>query len=339
MPENIIDQIALEIRSRGAEWYPERGEPSAVRVVGHTPKPDYYIYELVVDFADGAERLAAKLYRTNKSGQAAARQLASAENDHLRSIWNIAKGKNLPGIPQPMGDFSALGAVVSEKLVGIPLQSIIMKAALLPGYAGLGLLQGAATASGTWLRAFQRVTAQPPKPLDADELHLELETLCHSCRGEGLDDSSIRQILSGARAILDRARKPLTNSAVLNDFTPLNVVVLEQGVGFSDFARMEEGGSTYLDPATFLASVEALEKYPFCNRVITTEVQENFLDAYGATEQEREILRVVKMKVLLSMFAAGRTVKESAVRKKVMWANVMKKFIQAAAERTLPEAA
>ena len=170
-------------------------------------------------------------------------------------------------------------------------------------------------------------------------MQLELEKLCHSCRGEGLDDASIAKILSGSRAILDRARKPLTNSAVLNDFTPLNVVVLEQGVGFSDFARLQESGSTYLDPATFLASVEALEKYPFCNRIITTEVQDNFLDAYGATEQEREILRVVKMKVLLSMFAAGRTVKESAVRKKVMWANVMKKFIQAAADRSLPKAA
>jgi hypothetical protein len=339
MPENIIDQIAVEIRSRGTQWYPERGELRAVRIVGHTPKPDYYIYEIVVDFANSSERLSAKLYRANKSGQASARQLASAENEHLRSIWSIAKAKDLPGIPQPMGDFTAMGAVVSEKLIGIPLQSIIMKAALLPGYAGLGLLQGAATASGAWLRAFQRVTAQPPKPLDGDGLQLELEKLCHSCKGEGLDDASVRQILSGTRAILDRARKPLTNSAVLNDFTPLNVVVLEQGVGFSDFARMEESGSTYLDPATFLACVEALEKYPFCNRLITTEVQDNFLDAYGATEQEREILRVVKMKVLLSMFAAGRTVKESAVRKKVMWANVMKKFIQAAAERSLPRAA
>jgi hypothetical protein len=73
--------------------------------------------------------------------------------------------------------------------------------------------------------------------------------------------------------------------------------------------------------------------------MITVEVQENFLDAYGATDQEREILRVMKMKVLLSMFAAGRTVKESALRKKAMWANVMKKFIQAAAERSLPRAA
>lgn len=339
MPESTIDQIAVEIRSRGIQWYPERGEARAVRIVGHTPKSDHYIYELVVDFAIGTERLSAKLYRAGKSGQAGARQLAAAENEHLRSIWSIASEKNLPGIPQPMGDFSAQGAVVSEKLVGIPLQSIIMKAALLPGYAGLGLLQGAATASGAWLRAFQRVTAQPPKPLDGVGLQLELEKLCHSCKGEGLDDVSIRKILSGTRAILDRARKPLTNSAVLNEFTPLNVVVLEQGVGFSDFARVEESGSTYLDPATFLACVEALEKYPFCNRVITTEVQENFLDAYGATEQEREILRVVKMKVLLSMFAAGRTVKESAVRKKVMWANVMKKFIQTAADRSLPEAA
>ncbi|MGA3128075.1 MAG: hypothetical protein ABSD13_15335 [Candidatus Korobacteraceae bacterium] len=339
MPEDAINQISAEIRTRGAEFYPERGELRALRIVGRTPKTDHYIYDLVAEFASGSERLAVKLYRTNKHGQAITRHLAAAETNHLRSIWSIAKAKNHPGIPQPLGDFSELGAVVSEKLTGIPLQSIIMKAALLPGYAGLGMLQGAATASGTWLRTFQRITAQPPQPLDGDGLQLEMEKLCHSCKAEGLDDDSISKILSGTRAILDRARKPLTNSAVLSEFTPLNVIVQEHGVGFSDFARMQESGSTYLDPATFLASVEALEKYPFCNRIITTEVQENFLDAYQATEAEREILRVFKMKVLLSMFAAGRTVKESAVRKKVMWANVMKKFIQAAADRSLPKAA
>jgi hypothetical protein len=334
-----MDQIAGELRSRGAEWFPELGDPRAVRIVGHTPKTDHYIYDLVIDFAEGSERLAAKLYRPSKIGQAGARSLAAAENQHLRSIWATARAKSLAGIPRPVGDFSTLGAVVSEKLAGIPLQSIIMKAALLPGYAGLGLLQSAATASGAWLRTFQKVTSQPPKPLDGDGLQMELEKLCHSCKGEGLDDASIRKILTGTRAILDHARKPLSNSAVLNEFTPLNVVVLEQGVGFCDFARVEQSGSAYADPATFLACVEALEKYPFCNRTITTEVQENFLYAYGATVQEREILRVIKMKVLLSMFAAGRTVKESAVRKKVMWANVMKKFIQTAADRSLPEVA
>jgi len=337
-PENVMDQIAGEIRSRGAEWYPERGEARAVRVVGRTPRTDHYVYDLVVEFDNGSERLAAKLYRTSKSGQGG-RSLAAAENQHLSSMWSIAQAKNFAGIPRPIGDFSILGAVVSEKLVGIPLQSIIMKAALLPGYAGLGLLQCAAAASGKWLRSFQRITARPPTSLDGDGLQLNMEKLCHSCKREGLDDASIGKILSRTGAILGRARKPLTNSAVLNEFTPLNVVVLEHGVGFGDFALFEEDGSTYTDPATFLASVEALEKYPFCNRVISSEVQEHFLQAYGATEQEREILHVVKMKVLLSMFAAGRTVKESAARKKVMWANVMKKFIQTAADRSLPKAA
>jgi hypothetical protein len=335
MSENAMNQIAAELRSNGAQWYPELGEPRAVRAVGHTPKTDHYIYDLVVDFAEGSERLAVKLYRGSKCGHAGARNLAAAETHHLRSVWSLAKAKQLSGIPRPIGDFSELGAVISEKLAGIPLQSIIMKAALLPGYAGLGLLQNAAKASGSWLRAFQKVTAQSPKPLDGDGLQVEIEKLCHKCKGIGLDDFSIHKILSGTRSILDHSRKPLTNSAVLNEFTPLSVVVLDQGVGFCDFARMEEDGSTYTDAATFLASVEALEKYPFCNRAITTEVQENFLDAYQASIHEREILRVVKMKVLLSMFAAGRTVKESAVRKKVMWANVMKKFIQAAADRSL----
>ena len=80
MPDNIMEQIAGEIRSRSAEWYPGRGEARAVRVVGHTPKTDHYIYDLVVDFANSTERLAAKLYRTGKNGQAAACDMAAAEN-------------------------------------------------------------------------------------------------------------------------------------------------------------------------------------------------------------------------------------------------------------------
>jgi hypothetical protein len=334
-----MDVIAAEIKTKGPEWYPEHGDARAVRIVGRTPKPDHYNYEFVVDFAHASERLAAKMYWPGKSGEAGVRRVAATETGHLNTIWRIAQAKGLAGVPRPLGDFSALGAVVSEKLVGIPLQSIIMKAALLPGYEGLGLLQGAATASGKWLRSFQRITAQPPRPLDGDRLQHELATLCKNCRGEGLDDASIDRILSGTHAILERARNPLTNAAVLHEFMPLNVVVLEHGVGFSDFARMEEDGSVYTDPATFLASVEALEKYPFCDHAITTAVQENFLDAYGASLPEREILCVFKMKVLLCMFAAGRTVKESPVRKKAMWANVMKKFIQMAADRSMPGAA
>ncbi|HMC30834.1 MAG TPA: hypothetical protein VKL99_08350, partial [Candidatus Angelobacter sp.] len=93
------------------------------------------------------------------------------------------------------------------------------------------------------------------------------------------------------------------------------------------------------DLAVFLASVEALEKYPFCNRRITGQIQESFLNAYNISQADAPILRVFKMKALLGMFAQGRTVKESALRKKVMWANVMKKFIHQAAQRSMSPAA
>jgi hypothetical protein len=127
----------------------------------------------------------------------------------------------------------------------------------------------------------------------------------------------------------------------LNDFTPLNVVIGEKGIGFCDYGKMVVRGPAYHDVAMFMAAVEALEKYPFCNRAITSEVQDSFVEAYGATAAEQQILRVLKMKALLGMFAQGRivNVKESAVRKKVMWATVMKKFIQQAAERSLSPAA
>jgi len=167
----------------------------------------------------------------------------------------------------------------------------------------------------------------------------EVEALCERCRKEGLDAASIGKIVAATRTTLQHARGPLTNAAVLHEFTPMHVMVLEYGVGFSDFGGLEESGSTYVDPAAFLAAVEVLEKYPFYDHLITAEVQRQFLQAYEAGEEERAMLSVFKLKSLLAMFAAGRVGRESPARKKVMWANVMKKFIQTVADRALPRAA
>ena len=339
MPESVMDLIVADLKKSGPSYYPQHGELRNVRVVGHTPKTDHYIYDIVIDFADGSERLAAKVYRGVKLGQQGARTMAQTEANNLNQVFSVFQKKHLAGVPRPIGDFSELGAVVSEKLIGLPLQSIIMKAALLPGYADHGILAAAARQTGAWLRTFHRATADMPAPFDPVSLQKDLEKLCDNCRGEGLDDHAVRTILAGSKSILSRSRKNLPCSAVLCDFTPLNVIVMESGLGFCDFAKMTMRGNSYQDVASFLACVEALEKYPFCNRNITAQVQEEFLEAYGANAQEQQILRVLKMKALLGMFAQGRGVKESAVRKKVMWATVMKRFIQQAAQRSLAPAA
>ncbi len=339
MPENVMDQIVSELKRNGQSFYPEHAELRNVRVVGHTPKNDHYIYDIVIDFADGSERLAAKVYRANKCGAQGAHNLARLEAGNLRHTHSIFQKRKLKGVPRPIGDFTELGAVVAEKFSGLPLQSIIMKAALLPGYADRGTLSQAAQQTGAWLRSFHRATADMPTPFDGPALLSDLERLCENCRGEGLDDHAIQTILSGARGILSRSKRTVPTSAVLNDFTPLNVIVSEHGIGICDYGRMVQRGHSFQDVAMFLASVEALEKYPFCNRSITSQVQEEFLQAYGVSHQDQALLRVLKMRTLLGMFAQGRGIKESAVRKKVMWATVMKRFIQQAAQRSLAPAA
>jgi hypothetical protein len=339
MAENVMDQVVAELKVSATVYYAEHGELRNVRIVGHTPKSDHYIYDLVIDFAESSERLAAKVYRARGPAVHGARDHARQEFENLKYAYGIFRQRNLSGVPRPIGNFSDLGAVVTEKFSGLPLQSIIMKAALLPGYADRGILHVAARQTGEWLRGFHRATAEMPGPFKADELLAELEQLCASCKGEGLDDGAIRVIMSGARSILAHSRKALPCSAVLNDFTPLNVIVAETGIGISDYARMNRRGTSFYDIAQFLAAVEALEKYPFCNRSITSQVQDEFLAAYDLNAADHLILRVLKMRALLSMFAQGRGVKESALRKKVMWATVMKRFIQQAARRSLAPAA
>jgi hypothetical protein len=333
-----MDHVVANLRENAIRYYPHHSELRNVRVVGHTPKTDHYIYDIVIDFADGSERTAAKVYRPGKTG-GRARELALAELKNLAFAYDIAEKKNLTGIPRPLGDFSQGGVVVAEKLNGLPLQSIVMKAALLPGYADHGLLTVAARFAGDWLRRFHSATEEASVPFDPMAMQKDLEKLCSNCKGEGLDGESIELILSGTKAILSKARKSLPASAVLHDFTPLNVLVSEQGIGIAEYAKLERKAFSYLDVACFMACIEALEKYPFCDRDLIGEVQAAFLDAYNVNEADEQLLRVFKMKALLTMFAAGRNVKESALRKRVMWATVMKRFIQQAAQRSMAPAA
>lgn len=338
MAESAMDQVVANLRDHASQYYPMHSALRNVRVVGHTPKNDHYIYDIVIDFADGSERVAAKVYRSNKAHKHAC-EAATTELNNLRFAFDVAEEKGLTGVPRPLGEFCPLGVVVAEKLNGLPLQSIVMKAALLPGYSDHGLLTVAARFAGEWLRNFHGATVEAPMAFDGSLMQKELERLCASCKGEGLDDASIEMILTGTRTILATAKKTLPASAVLHDFTPLNVLVSEQGIGIAEYAKLQRKGYSYVDVAYFMACIEALEKYPFCDRNLISEVQAAFLEAYDASAADEQLLRVFKMKALLTMFANGRNVRDSALRKRVMWATVMKRFIHQAAQRSMAPAA
>ena len=333
MADSALDQIVNDLKSCGSRYFPQHSEAKTARVVGHTPKPDHYTYEVVLDFPDGSERVNAKLYR-GKNGSRSAQEAALRESQNLQFAHETAQRRELTGVPRPIGDYANLGAVVSTKVHGLPLQSIIMKAALLPGDGNNPLLEIAARQAGEWLQQFHKASAAMPVPFDGKSVLSEMEKLCAKAQKDGLPPESTEAILSRASAALAKQKRPLRSSAVLNHFVPLNVLVAEDSTGFCEFAELSQQGPSLLDAAIFLAAVEALEKYPFCNRNLTSLVQDAFIDAYGVTQQEQPLLETLKMKVLLQMFAQGRVIKESAERKKVMWANVMKRFIQQAAERS-----
>ena len=334
MAENVVDQVIARLRSSLSEHYPDRGPCKAVRLVGHTPKPEHYTYDLVGEFAHGSERISCKVYR-GKSAKDTPKSLASREIANMTFAYDASIANKIGGIPRPLDDFSDLGAVVSEKVPGVPLQSIIMKAALLPGYADFKVLNESAVNAGEWLQRFHKATESGSIVVDSGKLLSDLEAVCALCKSEGLETNEIQQIVNGARQMLTKAKKSSPAVASVNAYNPLNIAISDDAIFVCDLSKMLRADMPYHDIAYFMAAVEALEKYPFCNREITSTLQENFLQAYGINPAERAIVRVLKMQTLLSMFAAGREGKQTAIRKKVMWANVMKKFIHEAATRTL----
>ena len=207
MAETVLEQILDDLRSQAVTHYPQRGDFKNLRVVGHTPKNDHFIYDVCIDFAEGSERVAIKIYRPGKMRrQCQVRGPAGECQSPVREPDLTAKRK-LDGVPRVLGDYSDLCAVVTDKVAGLPVQSIIMKAALLPGFADNGSIALVALRAGEWLRSFHKATADAPEPFDSAALIASLEKLCKSCQTEGLDDEAVELIMSGARSALPRNRK------------------------------------------------------------------------------------------------------------------------------------
>ena len=123
MAETALEQVLFDLRNQAATLYPEQGEFRNIRVVGHTPKNDHFIYDASVDFERGSERVAIKLYRSGKfAGNA--KTVARQENANLQYLNQTFTGrKRLEGLPRLLGDYSELGAVVTEKVAGLRLFS------------------------------------------------------------------------------------------------------------------------------------------------------------------------------------------------------------------------
>jgi len=339
MADTVLDQIVASLQNSGAELFPNHSKLKLIRIAGHLPKPGHCTYEIILDFSDARERLSARIYRDGKTGSPSAQDLARRELTVLHRISQACAAHNLDGLPQAVGDFTTLGAVVSRRIQGLSVQSIVVKAALLPNFKSTTLVDMAAAHTGNWLRRFHNAAASDPEPIDGKALFREIEQFCTKGQQDGLAKDSTQSILEYAAASLADITVVLPSSAVLNEFVPLNVMISEQGVGFSEVAGLTARGHSLHDIATFLAATELLEKYPFCNRRLTSRVQESFLEAYGLNPEEQQLLTVFKLRELLRMFAQGRTAKEAPLRKKIMWSNVMKRCIQTAARRSMAPAA
>src|SRR5437588_12281470 len=179
MPETVLERILADLRNNAAKYYPKHGEIKIVRVVGHTPKSDHFIYDASIEFGEASERVAIKVYRSGKCG-GNAKGVARQENSNLQFVNQaILAKKKLDGIPRVLGDYSEFGAVATDKVPGLPVQSIIMKAALLPGFADNGSIALVAQRAGEWPRTFHKATADAREPFDSASLIASLEQLSH----------------------------------------------------------------------------------------------------------------------------------------------------------------
>ncbi len=162
------------------------------------------------------------------------------------------------------------------------------------------------------------------------------EKLCAELQEEGVHGRFHQKSPSGTKSILARSRKTLPSPAVSNNFMPLNVVITEDGVGFSDFAKMLKRGPPFNDVALFLALGGGAGVYLCCHRSITSEVQQQ---SPGNLCRFRKRISACcaahNTKTLLSTWCRDYCPGKNHAQEGEMRANVMQRFIQQAAERAL----
>src|SRR5258708_12672054 len=100
MSESVLDQILAELRKAATIAYAGRGEVKNLRVVGHTPKNDHFIYDICVDLSAGSERVAAKIYRANNCN-GTAKGVARLENSNTHFVHTALVQHNLATTPHP----------------------------------------------------------------------------------------------------------------------------------------------------------------------------------------------------------------------------------------------
>ena len=102
MSDSALDQIVDDLRSSGSKYFPQHSEAKTARVVGHTPKPDHYTYEIVLDFPDGSERVNAKIYR-GRSGGRTPQESALRESQRLHFAHETAQRRHRAAIRRSPG--------------------------------------------------------------------------------------------------------------------------------------------------------------------------------------------------------------------------------------------
>src|SRR5260370_34836283 len=91
-------------------------------------------FAVCADLDQGSQRMAIKIYRAGKCA-GNTRSGAKQEAANLQYAHQSLLRRKQNGAPRPLGDYSDFGALVTSKLSGRPLQSILVQPPLLPRVA------------------------------------------------------------------------------------------------------------------------------------------------------------------------------------------------------------
>jgi hypothetical protein len=223
----------------------------------------------------------------------------------VRTLLGLALGRT---VPEPLLALPKRGILVTSKVPGVPLTTILKKYAnRLTGPFRTSAIGETARRVGMWLRSFQDATRGEPFTYSNVSYLADLEARLSQFQEKGLEPGLTREILQ--QASLQSA--PLNGRLIFaasrhGDFIAQNILIEDDRVAVVDFEGFSEREAVYDDLGMFLGYILVLGARASYSPCSLDAARRGFMAGFLAGDAiDQALLNIYTLKSAVRIIADG----------------------------------
>ncbi|HXW90657.1 MAG TPA: phosphotransferase [Terriglobales bacterium] len=221
-------------------------------------------------------------HRMGQLSQESSWNHAREEFQFVHETWVASDAPFRDTLPRPIALLPEIGAVVFQRVPGIPFSKFLKQHANpVTGSLHLRLVRATATRIGNWLHRLHNLNLAAPTRHNPYSFLSDLKYWLRKALPAGLEPRLAADVWRAAAQNAMTLDSPCPHSAVHGDFIPQNIFVHPAGVAVIDFGSYRKSNPIYEDLGMFVAYARLIANRWIYSRHALEEMVLAFLESYG----------------------------------------------------------